>query len=80
VKHHWSDPADRALIVQSAKGLFWKATSGSFKANNKWIIEQPIYLECSEWEWNFVTPLIAPILDDRFTVVQFAATRATVRP
>ena len=64
VKYHWRDPADLKLIRQSAQELqerfpFWKV---------------PCYLVrpgCGNGRlsWDQVRPVIAPILDNRFIVV-----------
>lgn len=70
VKHHWRDTADPKLIVKSAKGLVDRLArlvdpERTIKA---------IYMVrpgCGNGglTWNQVRPILAPILDDRFIVV-----------
>ncbi len=70
VKHHWRDQADLALIARSARQLsnlsITKADGG---------LVRPIYLVrpgCGNGglEWQTVKPILAPLLDDRFIVVE----------
>lgn len=65
VKHHWIDQADPELIVRSA---------GELKAKADKSLWAKVYLPrpgCGNGrlEWDDVKPIIEPILDDRFTVV-----------
>jgi hypothetical protein len=64
VKHHWSEQADIALIEKSAKAL---AELNIFR--NLVYLPRP---GCGNGglTWTDVRPVIAPILDDRFTVVE----------
>jgi len=66
VKRHWIEPADPNLIQQSARQLwyaFWKMNL------DKVYMVRP---GCGngQLKWEDVKPLIAPILDDRFIVVE----------
>ena len=66
VKQHWIEPADPDLIQQSARQLwyaFWKMHL------DKVYLVRP---GCGngQLKWEDVKPLIAPILDDRFIVVE----------
>lgn len=65
-KHHWRDPSDPKLIEKSAKELVVLADQCGW---------QKIYLPrpgCANGGLNWdsqVKPLIAPLLDDRFTIL-----------
>ena len=71
VKHHWRDAADPALIARSAGEL------RDFVADLKPLGRAP-HLVClvrpgcgnGRLTWEVVKPLIAPILDDRFIVME----------
>lgn len=67
VKHHWAEVADLRLIEQSAKELADKFTFG----NTSVYLPRP---GCGNGhlQWADVRTVIAPILDDRFTVVEIA--------
>lgn len=67
VKHHWADEADLELIKQSAETI----QIGTYMA-----LLQHVYLPrpgCGNGRLNWATvkPMIASILDDRFTVVEW---------
>ena len=71
VKHHWRDKADLKLIRLSAQGLVWFLDDGGFDPHPK-----SIYLPrpgCGHgWlSWDEVRPVIEPIFDDRFIVVNY---------
>lgn len=70
VKHHWRDQADPALIARSAKELvdFVTDLGGLKRAPESVYLVRP---GCGNGRltWGDVKPLIAPILDDRFIVV-----------
>lgn len=65
VKHHWGDSADLALIERSAHQLVALVDKFHYY---KIILPRP---GCGNGnlEWDDVKPVIAPILDSRFTVV-----------
>lgn len=67
VKHHWRESASLDLIEQSAYEL-----DAIINSNFTVVLPRP---GCGngrlDWEIN-VKPLIAPILDDRFTVITYA--------
>ncbi len=67
VKHLWWDPADPRLIVRSAHELVALVNEHGF---TQVVMPRP---GCGNGrlDWRDVEPLIAPILDDRFTVVTF---------
>jgi hypothetical protein len=70
VKHHWHEPADPDLIVQSAREL-----RGFLDDPGVLRLPKRVYLVrpgCGNGQlrWEDVRPLIAPILDDRFIVVE----------
>jgi len=67
VKHNWWEPADPALIVESAEGLVWLANHMSFVSI---VLPRP---GCGNGQlsWDTVKSLIEPILDDRFSVITF---------
>lgn len=64
VKHEWNEPADLELIAQSAKELRMLADRMDWKAV---LLPRP---GCGNGHrrWEEVGPVIAPLLDDRFTV------------
>lgn len=66
VKHHWKDRADLLLIQKSAEQLVELTNSEGWK---KVALVRP---GCGngQLEWDVVRPLIEPILDNRFVVVQ----------
>ena len=64
VKHHWRDKADVHLIEQSAKQLMFLHET-----------RESIYLPrpgcgAGRLSWATVKPILTPILDDRFVVVE----------
>lgn len=68
VKHHWRDVASTKLIVKSAKELV-AAVTLAYRG------VPPVYMVrpgCGNGKltWKQVRPLIAPILDDRFVIVE----------
>ncbi len=68
VKHTWSEPADLDLIKRSMWHLSIFAEQGAF---------QRLYMPrpgCGNGRllWEDVKPIIEPILDDRFIVVEYA--------
>lgn len=65
VKHHWRQQADLKLIEQSAHELVHAANTFDLKTV---VLPRP---GCGNGRlsWDDVKPVIAPILDDRFTVV-----------
>lgn len=68
VKSHWKDSASLALIRTSTRGVI--SIANAFKL-------QEIYLPrpgCGNGrlEWSDVKQVIEPMLDDRFTVVEYA--------
>lgn len=66
VKHHWRDQADFALIEKSARELVMLTDKRGW---NRVALVRP---GCGNGgrSWDDVRPLIEPILDDRFIVVQ----------
>ncbi len=69
VKHHWSEPADLALIEQSAVQL-----QAVFELAGKMIVLPRPGCGNGQRDWDReVKPLIASILDDRFHVITFAS-------
>jgi hypothetical protein len=70
VKHHWMDKADPNLIVRSAQELVDR-----IQESPDVTLIPPFYLVrpgCGNGQlrWEDVRPLIAPILDDRFVIVE----------
>lgn len=73
VKHHWKEGADLALIERSAKELVDFVTDLTARK-----VGPMIHLVClvrpgcgsGGLEWSQIRPLLAPILDDRFIIVQ----------
>lgn len=73
VKHRWHEPADPALIVRSAGEL------RDFVADLQ-VFKKPLDLVClvrpgcgnGRLAWTDVKPLLAPILDDRFVIMNKA--------
>lgn len=70
VKHHWRDPADLALIRQSALEI---AEISRGLGQWKVVLPRP---GCGNGNlaWSAVEPILAAILDDRFTIVNLAPT------
>lgn len=66
VKHHWRQMADLALIERSARELIWVADECKF---NTVVLPRP---GCGNGglRWEDVKPVIEPLLDDRFVVVE----------
>jgi len=66
VKHHWQEDADIALIKASARQLVDYADA---KHLDQVYLVRP---GCGngKLDWNFVKPKIAPLLDDRFVIVE----------
>lgn len=66
VKHHWSDVADIKLIEESAQLLM---TCVPVMQMSRVYLPRP---GCGNGrlQWSDVRPVVAPILDDRFTVVE----------
>lgn len=64
-KHHWKEPSDINLIVDSAKFLVIEATDFD---DIEIAIPRP---GCSNGglSWDFVRPHLARVLDDRFTII-----------
>lgn len=65
VKHHWREEADPDLIVRSVHQLVELANKFNY---TRVVLPRP---GCGNGRlsWKEVKPLIAPLLDDRFTVV-----------
>lgn len=66
VKHNWWEKADSELIRRSAEELV-----------GSWLVEETLYLVrpgCANGQlnWAEVKPIIGPILDDRFVIVDWA--------
>jgi hypothetical protein len=71
VKHHWRDQADPELILESAQYLS-QALSRHVEPS---IFKPPVYMVrpgCGNGglEWSMIRPMLVPILDDRFIVVE----------
>lgn len=68
VKHHWQDPANVDLIRQSAIELVDFHDSGRIEGTV--LIPRP---GCGNGalNWTDVRPVLADILDDRFTIITF---------
>ena len=66
VKHLWAQPADPDLIVQSARLLVELADRREWKTV---VLPRP---GCGNGQlrWEDVGPMIAPLLDDRFVVLE----------
>lgn len=66
VKWHWQHPADTRLIVQSAKLLVYELDR--LKREDLVVIPRP---GCGNGKlsWEQVQPLLSPILDDRFILL-----------
>lgn len=65
-KHHWRDPSDLALIIQSAGEIAALATKQGWR--RVYLTRPGCGLGRLDWETT-VRPAIAPILDDRFIVL-----------
>lgn len=67
VKHHWMEKADPVLIKESAIALKRIADEASWKVC---VMPRP---GCGNGglKWEQVKPILAPILDDRFHVIDF---------
>ena len=65
VKHHWREEADLDLIVDSVIALVFLVTKFGYK---NVVLPRP---GCGNGrlKWSQVKPHVAPLLDDRFTVV-----------
>jgi hypothetical protein len=70
VKHHWSELADLQLIENSATWLMAANTEISIPAFAKGVYLPRPGCGNGGLTWDVVRPVIAPILDDRFTVVE----------
>lgn len=67
VKHHWRQQADLQLIEESAKRLVILTDIVGW---NKVVVPRP---GCGNGgrEWEEVKPILEPLLDDRFVVIDF---------
>lgn len=67
VKHHWREAADPELIVRSARQLVALADKFGY---SRIVLARP---GCGNGSlrWEDVRPLLADVLDDRFSVVTF---------
>lgn len=67
VKHRWDEPADPELIVRSA----YEAVAAFDRYGVDTALLPRPGCGNGRLSWSQIEPLIAPILDDRFTVVSF---------
>lgn len=67
-KHHWKDPSDIRLIIQSAKLLDWELKKYFGGARFSCAIPRP---GCSNGglEWSTVRTHLEPILDDNYLII-----------
>lgn len=72
VKHHWSDRADLALIERSAGELVIMMQYPSMRRAYPTIVLPRPGCGNGGLLWEKVEPVIAPILDDRFYVIDYA--------
>ncbi len=70
VKHHWHEPADPDLIEQSARELASFVQDPGILAPVKRVYLVRPGCGNGRLKWEDVKPLIAPLLDDRFIVVE----------
>lgn len=68
VKHVWSQRADRDLIIRSAFELVQVADERKFQR----VVLPRAGCGNGGLDWKDVQPLLATVLDDRFTVVEWA--------